>query len=133
MAESRALTALVARFGLVGVASTAVGFAVIAGLDAGLHVAPGLANLAGYLVGVPLGFLLNRSFVFRHEGAISASAVKYLCVVAVAFCLNQLVLRIAGDLLGAGAALHLAAQLCGMATYTVATFLASRSWVFRKS
>ncbi len=131
MAEGKALTALVARFGLAGLASTVAGFAVIAGLDAGLHVAPALANLAGYLVGVPLGFMLNRSFVFRHEGALSASALRYLVVVAAAFCLNQLVLRVAGGLLGPGAMLHLTAQLCGMATYTITTFLAARYWVFR--
>jgi putative flippase GtrA len=133
VADAKAIAALVARFGLAGLASTAVGFAVIAVLDAGLHVAPTLANLAGYLVGVPLGFVLNRRLVFRHEGPAAAAGAKYLVAVFGAFCLNQLVLRLAGGSLGPGAAPHLAAQLAGMATYTITTFLAARYWVFRGS
>ena len=131
MADAKALVALVARFGLAGLASTVAGFAVIAALDTGFHVAPPLANLAGYLVGLPLGFALNRSFVFRHEGAASRTAGKYLVAVAGAFCLNQLILRLAGGFLGPGVMPHLAAQLAGMATYTLTTFLAARYWVFR--
>jgi putative flippase GtrA len=130
MPDAKALAALVVRFGLAGLASTAVGFAVIAALDAGLHVAPPLANLAGYLVGVPLGFVLNRRFVFRHQGAAGAAGAKYLAAVVAAFCLNQLVLRLAGGFAGPGAVAHLAAQLAGMATYTLTMFLAARYWVF---
>jgi putative flippase GtrA len=45
--------------------------------------------------------------------------------------LNQLVLRLAGQVLGPAAPAHLAAQLAGMATYTLTTFLLARYWVFR--
>jgi putative flippase GtrA len=131
VADLKAAAGQAARFGLAGLASTAVGFAVIAVLDAGLHVAPPLANAAGYLVGVPVGFALNRGYVFRHGGAPGAAALKYLAAVAVAFALNQLVLRLAGQALGPTAPAHLAAQLAGMATYTLTTFLLARYWVFR--
>lgn len=131
MADLRTAAGQVARFGLAGALSTVAGFAVIAGLDAGLHVAPALANAAGYAVGVPLGFALNRGFVFRHGGAPGAAGLRYLAAVALAFGLNQLVLRVAGPVLGAGAAAHLAAQLAGMASYTLVTFLLARYWVFR--
>ncbi|WP_372781594.1 GtrA family protein [Phenylobacterium sp.] len=131
MADLKAAAGQAARFGLAGLVSTGLGFAVIAALDAGLHVAPPLANAAGYLVGVPVGFALNRGFVFRHGGALGPTGLKYLAAVAAAFGLNQLVLRAAGAVLGPGAAPHLAAQLAGMATYTLATFLLGRYWVFR--
>ncbi len=131
MADLKTAAGQAARFGLAGVVSTAVGFAVIAFLDTGLHVTPALANAAGYLVGVPVGFALNRGYVFRHGGALGAAGLKYLAAVAIAFGLNQLVLRGAGQLLGPGAAPHLAAQLAGMATYTLTTFLLARYWVFR--
>jgi putative flippase GtrA len=135
MADLKTAARQAARFGLAGLVSTAVGFAVIAALDAGLHVAPALANAAGYLVGVPVGFALNRGYVFRHGGALGASGVRYLATVAVAFGLNQLVLRLAGQVLGAHldqpAPAHIAAQLAGMATYTLTTFLLARYWVFR--
>jgi putative flippase GtrA len=131
--DAKAFASLLARYGLAGLAITTAGFAVIAVLDAGLHVAPALANFAGYLVGVPLGFALNRRFVFRHQGELAATGVKYFVAVAASFGLNQLVLRLAGGLLGPGAGPHLAAQCAGMVTYTVANFLAARYWVFRRS
>jgi putative flippase GtrA len=131
VADLKTVVGQAARFGLAGLVSTMVGFAVIAVLDAGLHVAPPLANAAGYLVGVPVGFLLNRGYVFRHGGAIGAAGLKYVAAVVVAFGLNQLVLRLAGQVLGPAALAHLAAQLAGMATYTLTTFLLGRYWVFR--
>jgi putative flippase GtrA len=131
VSDGKAFAGLLARFGLTGVVCTAVSFAVIATLDAGLKVSPALANTAGYLVGIPLGFALSRAFVFRHEGAMGVAGAKYLTSVALGFTLNQLVLRAAGQLLGAGAGPHLAAQLTGMAAYTVTTFMLGRFWVFR--
>ena len=68
---------LVARFGLVGLINTAVGFAVVVALDPGLHVAPAIANGVGYLVGVGVGFILNRGFVFRSGEGVRASGLRY--------------------------------------------------------
>ena len=130
-ADWRGLAALVSRFGLIGLINTAVGFTTTACLDVGLHLAPALANAGGYAVGIPLSFVLTRSFVFRHKAAATATGPKYLIVVASAFLLNQLVLRLAGAVLGPGALPHLLAQLMAMGTYTVTTFLACRLWVFR--
>ena len=131
MAERGGLIGLLSRFGLAGLVTTAVGFAVIAALDVGLHVPPAAANAAGYAVGIPLGFALNRRFVFRHRGAISRAGLKYIAAIVLGLALNQIVLRLAGLALGPGAPQHLAAQLAGMATYTAVNFLALRVWVFR--
>jgi len=130
-AAIRTLIALLTRFGLAGLVNTGIGFAVIAGLDVGLHVSPALANAAGYLVGMGVGFVLNRRFVFRSQTSAGATAPRYIAVVLAAFALNQLILRVAGAILGQGALPHLAAQLCGMAVYTLTVFLACRFWVFR--
>jgi putative flippase GtrA len=127
----RSLIALVARFGLAGLINTGIGFAVIAGLDVGLHVSPPLANAAGYLVGMGVGFVLNRRFVFKSQTSARATAPRYIAVVLAAFALNQLILRLAGASLGPGALPHLSAQLAGMVVYTLAVFLACRFWVFR--
>ena len=122
-----------ARFGLVGAANSVLGFSVIAGLDVGLHVAPPLANAAGYAVGIVFGFLLNRAFVFRSQGGYRATGAKYLAMVILAFALNQGVLFLAGRVLGAGTWQHLLAQFCGMGTYTVVTFILCRVWVFKQA
>jgi putative flippase GtrA len=127
----RSLIALIARFGLAGLINTGIGFAVIAGLDVGLHVSPALANAAGYLVGMGVGFVLNRRFVFKSQTSARATAPRYIAVVLAAFALNQLILRLAGASLGPGALPHLSAQLAGMVVYTLAVFLACRFWVFR--
>ncbi len=125
------LVALISRYGLAGVVNTAVGYAVIAGLDIGLHVPPHLANAAGYLVGLGVGFVLNRRFVFHYHSRGRATALRYGLVFLAAFALNQLVLHLVGALLGPGRLPHLCAQLCGMAAYTLSMFPACRFWVFR--
>jgi putative flippase GtrA len=128
MAES---VGLIARFGLAGLLNTAIGFAVIAVLDAGLGLPPALANAAGYAVGMAVGFVLNRGFVFRSRTALPAAGLRYLIAAAGAFALNQGVLRVAGLALGNGRPQHLAAQLMAMAAYTVTLFFLCRVWVFR--
>mgnify|MGYP001548577814 CR=1 FL=1 len=132
MPEGRALIGQASRFGVTGLINTAVGYAVIVGLDVGLHVRPALANVAGYAVGIPLGFALNRRFVFRQGGAISATGWRYIAVIAPALALNQLVLREAGAALGEGVAAHAMAQLASIVAYTAVSFPALRLWVFRK-
>jgi putative flippase GtrA len=129
----RGLIGLLARFGLAGLANTAVGFAVIAGLDLGLHVQPQLANAAGYVVGIGMGFALNRKFVFGSTGKARGEFARYLVVVAVAFLANQAVLLVAHAVLGDGKLDHLLAQFSGMATYTVLTFVLSRYFVFSRA
>lgn len=118
------------RFGLVGLLNTAVGLAVIMGLDLGLHVAPHLANAGGYAVGIGIGFALNRGFVFRNDGHIGRTGAKYLAAVAVAFIANQTVLAAALHVYGAMTFARFAAQLTAMASYTLLLFALCRAWVF---
>jgi putative flippase GtrA len=124
---------LMSRFGLVGVANTAIGYAVIAILDLGLKIAPPIANAAGYVVGFGISYLLNRRFVFRSAEKASATGPRYVLAALVAFALNQVVLALATRMLGDGNLAHAASQLAGMATYTVALFVACRVWVFNPS
>jgi putative flippase GtrA len=130
MGKMPPLLGLISRFGLTGLVNSGVGFATMAVLDVGLHMAPALANTIGYLVGIPVSFVLNRTFVFRHTQSAAETMPKYCASVALAFAMNQLVLHIAGAALGPGADQHLAAQLCGMATYTACNLLVCRYWVF---
>jgi putative flippase GtrA len=127
----RETVGLIARFGLVGLINTAVGFAVVVLLDAGLGLPPALANAASYACGISVGFVLSRRFVFRSRAGLSAAGLRYLIAALGAFLLNQAVLRAASLALGAGAIQHIAAQLAAMASYSVAFFLLCRLWVFR--
>lgn len=127
----RETVGLIARFGLVGVINTAFGFAVVVLLDPVLGVPPALANAASYAVGITVGFVLSRNFVFRSRAGLSATGLRYLIAALGAFALNQLVLRLAGLALGAGSIQHIAAQLSAMAVYSAVFFLVCRLWVFR--
>jgi putative flippase GtrA len=119
------------RFGLVGIANTALGLGIIAALDLGLHVNPHLANAEAYAVGVVISYFLTRRFVFRQATDSKATAPKYAVAMAVAFCVNQAVLFAAGKLLGAAPEMRLLAQVAAVCSYTVVNFVICRAWVFR--
>ena len=121
------------RFGMVGALNTGVGLAVILGLEFGLHAEPHLAAMGGYAVGIVIGFGLNRRFVFRSDGHLGRTGVRYLAAVAVCLAANQTVLTAALHLFKDGALGHLAAQLTGMVTYTLLLFAICRAWVFRSA
>jgi putative flippase GtrA len=124
---------LLARFGLAGLVNTAVGFGVIVLLDPVLGLPPALANAIGYAAGMATGFVLNRSFVFRSDGALPATGLRYAIAVAASFALNQAVLGAMGSLLGVGSFRHLAAQAAAMAVYSTALFVICRVWVFGRT
>jgi putative flippase GtrA len=127
----REMLGLIARFGLVGLVNTAIGFAVVVLLDPVMGLPPALANAASYAVGISVGFFLSRGFVFRSRAGLSATGLRYLIAALGAFALNQAVLHVAGFVLGAGAVQHIAAQLAAMAVYSTAFFFICRLWVFR--
>jgi putative flippase GtrA len=116
------------RFGLTGLANSAVGWAVIfGGLWAGMS---GLAaNAAGYAVGLVLSFTLNRRYVFGVTGAVSGREVaRFLAAFAMAYGVNVAVLMLAERVFGANSPL---AQLPALAAYIVLFFLLSQRFVFR--
>jgi len=116
------------RFGLTGLANSAVGWAVIfGGLWAGLG--DFAANAAGFGVGLVLSFTLNRRFTFGVTGAVGAGEVaRFLAAFAVAYGANLAVLHAARSVLGAGNAL---AQLPAIAAYVLIFFALSQLFVFR--
>ena len=131
MPDVRELIGLLSRFGVVGLLNTATCLAVIMAVEEGLGLNLQLANACGFAVGICVSFVLSRRFVFRSTASARSTVPRYLATVLAGFCLNQLVLAEAHAILGPGALNHLAAQLCGMASYTASVFLACRYWVFR--
>jgi putative flippase GtrA len=116
------------RFGLTGLANSAVGWAVIfGGLWAGMS---GLAaNAAGYAVGLVLSFTLNRRFVFGVTGRVRApELLRFLAAFVIAYGINVAVLFAAEGMLGADNPL---AQLPAITAYVAIFFLLSQFVVFR--
>jgi len=116
------------RFGLAGLANSAVGWAVIfGGLWAGMS---GLAaNAAGFGVGLVLSFTLNRRFVFGVTGAVRGREVaRFLAAFAVAYGINVAVLHAGQSVLGADSPW---AQLPAIGTYVLIFFVLSQLFVFK--
>lgn len=66
--ERQALLGQIVRYGLTGLFVTACQAAVYWTLAARAGVHPQIANFAGYLVAVVLGFFLHGAFTFRGHG-----------------------------------------------------------------
>jgi len=123
--DERSLRQQVLRYGILGLANTAVGYAIILGLHAkGVPLV--LANLGGYAAGLAMSFLGNRSWTFGTSRSLRAEFALYAVVVAVSFLLNLGVVHL---LVGMGLGVP-AAQAAGVATYSTIMFLGLRHVVF---
>jgi len=113
------------RFLIVGALNSAIGLAIIwFAMAAGVTNAA--ANAIGYAVGVIVSFALNRRFTFAHRGDWRPALLRWLAVFAVAWPANLIVMLLA---VRAGVEPHLA-QLAGVATYTVLSYLGARRFAF---
>jgi putative flippase GtrA len=115
------------RFGLVGLANTAVGLGVTYAAMAFGGAGPYAANGLGYAVGLCVSFVLNRRWTFRSTGAPRREAARFLTTFAVAYGVNLAVLHAAVAGLGVDPYL---AQPIAMAFYTAIFFVLSRAFVF---
>lgn len=109
-----------------GALNTIVGFAVIFLLMA-VDVSPVMANVAGYAVGLMLGFTVSRSFVFRSDGHVLSEGGRYIICFILCFLTNLLVLTYALD------SLHLSkelSQILAATTYTVLMYIFSYYLIF---
>lgn len=120
----------VLRFALVGVANTALGYAVIFGCMYGLGWGALASNVAGYAVGLVVSFTLNRRFTFRSEGKARAELLRFICIFAVAWSANFAVLIV---LLNVVHVHEVFAQILAGIVYFVLSFVLSKYYVFAES
>jgi putative flippase GtrA len=110
-----------------GVLNTVVGFATIF-LLMRLGVPALVANVAGYAVGLVLGFVVSKKLVFRTGSPASKEATRYLAAFALAFVAN---FAVVAAVLRLTALNSYVVQALGAGTYTVCMYLLSRHFVFR--
>lgn len=118
------------RFLLVGVGNTLAGLLVIFGMKAIFQAGDILANAIGYLVGLSMGFVLNRAWTFRHQGHIATDAARFVCAFLIAYTMN---LGVVMALIHGFDVNSFVAQALGVPPYTVVFFLLSKFFVFRRS
>jgi putative flippase GtrA len=115
------------RYAGSGVINTIIGFIVIFSAMA-LGISPMISNVAGYAVGLMLGFVFSKKFVFRSNGHFVTESVRYVVAFIISFLLNLLVLRIA--LIYSN--YHVvASQVAAGASYTILMYVLARIYVFR--
>lgn len=118
------------RFLLVGVANTALGYAVIFGCMYLAGLSPELSNAAGYTVGLLASYFLNRHFTFRSAQRRSTEFARFALVFLTAYTANLAVLIVLVRALAVHAGLS---QVIAGVIYIGTAYLLNKHYVFRSS
>lgn len=116
-----------ARYGLVGVFNTLIGFALIVFFSRVLKTGEFVANLTGYLAGFTLSYVLNRRWTFNGASVRKSSFACFSATCGVAYLSNLGVLFVALHALEFEASV---AQGMAVFTYTALVFIGSRIFCF---
>lgn len=116
-----------AKYLLVGGVNTALTLSVIYLLIVGLDVHHLLANFMGYLLGFLCSFVLNKRFTFRAQGETLWEFIGFSISFGLAYALSvgALLLFMQIELLP-----YVLCTVLSMGTYTVASFILNKSFVF---
>ncbi len=113
------------RFGLTGLANTLLTFVLILLAKPLLGITA--ANVLGYLCGMALSFSLNRRWTFASRRTAWKTLAGFLAVSGLALLLNCSLIASAMAL----GSTYLPAQILGSVSYTLFSFWAMRTYVFR--
>ena len=120
----------VARFLSVGLFNTFVTYLLIVGTKWLLGWTDLSANALGYVAGVCVGFVLNRSWTFDGTyDRTTERAMRYVATFFLAYLVNVFVLALGLNVLRINGYI---AQLITMPFYSLVFYLLCRTWVFRK-
>ncbi|MEM9349487.1 MAG: GtrA family protein [Pseudomonadota bacterium] len=114
------------RYGVTGLANTALGYGLIMVSFYALGTSIIVANCIGYGAGWCLSYTINKRWTFRHSGGLGRSATLFVVLVALAFIAN---LAVTIALTSAGLAYPIA-QIIGTGTYSIAVFAGMKWMVF---
>lgn len=117
-----------ARFLLVVIGNTALGYGVIMVRHYGFGIEPIPANVVGYTLGAFLSYMLSHRYTFASQRLHAEALPRFVLAVAGCFMLNLMVLKFGLSALGLPFAL---AQALAISSYTVVFYLTSRLLVFR--
>ena len=112
----------------VGVATTAVHYAVLIGLVEAWALNPVWATTLGFLTAVLLSYLLNRRYTFDQRPAFHAGLLKYCAATSVGLLLNAGTMA----LLTSWGLYYVLAQVIASGVALVWNFSAARFVVFRE-
>jgi len=117
------------RYGIVGVASNAVGYLLYLAITAA-GMEHKLAMTLLYAVGVAQTFIFSKRWSFRHAGAHGTAFVRYCVAYAAGYFINLAALFIFVDRLGYA---HQLVQGVMILALAVMLFILQKFWVFRST
>lgn len=118
----------IARFVLVGLVNTVIGYGIILGCLF-LSVGDYAANAIGFALGMPLAHALHRRFTFRAPTSVRRTEfAQFAVVVIVAYCANVAVVAVGRQLGYVNSPLI---QLLAILTYAAVLYVLNRLIVFR--
>lgn len=125
----REVLAFNGRYITAGALNTLAGFGCIAACTA-LGMNPFAANVLGYGVGLIIGYLMARGFVFRSTSPWAGEMLGYILCFVLSYVLNLLVLYGGLNVLKTSA---IASQFAALVVYVFSMYALSRWVVFRRT
>jgi putative flippase GtrA len=116
------------RFLIVGVVNTLLGYGVIMFLSVRVGASPIVANISGYVIGGVCSYFLNHGFAFASRQMHMFAVPRFVLTWVLCYLLNLVVLLTCLSTFNLPANLS---QALSVIIYTVAFYMASRSFVFR--
>jgi len=117
------------RFGIVGVASNALGFCWYL-LLTWLTVGPKTAMSVLFLIGTLQTFVFNKRWSFQHEGPNRDTLLRYLCTYGLGYLVNLLLLMLLVDYARYP---HIPVQAGLIVLVAMLMFVLQKFWVFKKT
>jgi len=127
LVRSPALRTLVA-FGSVGIAATAVHFAVGLSLVNSGTATPFMANILAFLCAYLCSYVGHHRFTFRSNAAHSRALPRFFAVAVLGLVLNQVIVYVCVNLVGWS---YLVALVIVVSLVPAIIFVAGKFWAFK--
>ena len=116
------------RYGIVGLMSNAMGYALYLGLTY-MGIGPKFAMSLLYALGILQTFVFNKRWSFRHEGVHGQAFIRYGVTYGIGYLINLSALFLLVDWLGYP---HQIVQAGLIVIIAIFLFMLQKFWVFRE-
>lgn len=117
------------RFGIVGALRTIIGLLIIFIPYNFFGINYLLCNIVAYIVGLLIGFILHKRWVFKSIGDWKEETFPYLATFAIAFIINMLLLVLFAEIIIINKNIS---QIIALFGFTSTSYLLNKFWTFNK-
>lgn len=115
-------------FAVVGTLATATQYMVLVLLVELAAMKPVSASSTGFLFGAVVNYCLNRRFTFKSKKAHHKAMMQFICILAIGFCLNALLMTLGTHYTPLP---YILVQVFATLLVLFWNFLAHRHWTFK--